>query len=248
MLKKICFLLILGIMLCVSSCADNVPNSGVTDVNTVDSSKDSKETPGESGTMPEEWIKAAVEPTVYEAKTVQGPDEVACSVSMRYVDLRQGDRCAVYINLTHDGRPVDDYTAFFSGMDETTADIPIQCYDQQYFYADIPADASCATYNLVICAESCDYEGVIENVVTVSEREKTAFSFAYALENTTYSAQSEDVVTFSLAVFNEGDPFILYDNDYAYNVSSAYFEKNENGKKEKIEVMWYTHDGILWEE
>ena len=50
-----------------------------------------------------------------------------------------------------------------------------------------------------------------------------------------------------LAVINEGDPFILYENDYVYNVSEAYLTKTENGVTVTCPLFCYTHDGIMWE-
>ena len=248
-MKKQLLLLIITMMICVSSCAVTE------DEDTKNTASDTAvaETQGETsyvaGTMPAEWPDETVEPTVYPVVATESSSEITGTVSLSYPSLLQGDRCAVNIDLKNDGQGVKDYQARLRYKGEgKTVDIPIQCYEQRYVYADIPADALCGAYDLVIQAEAYDYEGVVENMVTVSKREKTAFSFAYALNKAVYSAQSKDVETFSLAIYNEGDPLIIYDNDYVYNVSEAYFTKTENGETQKIDVLWYTHSGIDWEE
>ncbi len=201
--------------------------------------------------LPEAWPKETVEATVYQAEPTgnSSAKNVACTITLTYTDLLQGDRLAVDIAMTINGEAYTAYTAYLrsNGGAATGIDIPVTNYADIYLYADIPSDANCGSYDLVVKAEAIGYEGILSSAVTVSARKETGFSFAYALEKNTYTVRELVGFRMDLAVINEGDPFILYDNDYVYNVSEAYLTKTENGVTVTCPLFCANHDGIMWE-
>ena len=201
--------------------------------------------------LPEAWPKETVEVTVYQAEPTElsSAENVDCKITLTYTELLQGDRLAVDMAMTTNGEAYTAYTAYlrYSGETATAIDIPVTNYADIYLYADIPSDATCGTYDLVVKAETIGYEGVLAQAITVGVREKTVFSFTYELEKNTYSLTELSNLWIKLAVINEGDPFILYENDYVYNVSEAYLTKTENGVTVTCPLFCYTHDGIMWE-
>ena len=204
--------------------------------------------------LPEAWPKETVEATVYQAEPTgnSSAKNVACTITLTYTELLQGDRLAVDIAMTINGEAYTAYTAYlrYYGETATGIDIPVTNYADIYLYADIPSDATCGTYDLVVKAEAIGYEGVLAQAITVGARENTAFSFAYALDKNTYSLtefSGFSNIWIDLAVINEGDPWILYDNDYVYNVSEAYLTKTENGVTVTYPLFCFTHEAIMWE-
>lgn len=202
--------------------------------------------------MPEAWPKETVEATVYHAEPTEDStaENAECTVSLAYTALLQGDRCAVDITLTINGERYTDVAAYFCyhGEADEVANLPIESVHDPFAYADIPSDAACGSYDLVVKAWEIGYEGVVEQAVTVGKREKTEFSFVYEVqEKTTFSLTEDMFIGIALAVINEGDPFILYGNDYEYNVSEAYLTKTENGETVTYPMYRATHDGELWE-
>lgn len=202
--------------------------------------------------LPEAWPKDTAQATTYPVMAIEDStaENTDCQVSLIYTELLQGDRLPVDIVLTVSGELHTDYTAYFRCEDEagSTISIPVTTDHMGglFFYADIPSDAVCGSYDLVVKAEAIGYEGVLSQAVTVGMRKKQEFSFVYRAEKIIYST-SEQFLIFDLAVINEGDPFILYDNDFVYNVSEGYLTKTENGMTVSYPLLFEHHTGYIYE-
>ena len=255
MRKTIVFiLLLLSVVAHLTSCDEADVPSGAADSSaaTVGTPTTEAETLCENSvTLPAQWPEEADEPTVYRVEPSENSsaEGATCEVSLTYTEYLQGDRSAVDISLTVNGNTYTDYTAYlrYNGDASVQATIPIVGYSDMFFYADIPSDAVCGTYDLVVKAEAVGYEGTAARIITVGQRNTTAFSFAYEIEKTIYSLTELDNLRIKLAVINEGDPFILYENDYVYNVYEAYLSKTENGTTVTYPLFHYTHAGEMWE-
>ena len=206
-----------------------------------------------SETLPDLWPKETAEAMDYpmEPSENSSAEHTSCTVSLTYTELLQGDRLAVDIAMTVNGEGYTAYTAYLRNSSEsgTVTDIPVKSHVDMFFYADIPADAACGAYDLVVKADAIGYEGVLTSVISVEARERTEFSFAYKLEKNTYTVAEirETWGLIKLAVINEGDPFILYDNDYVYNVSEACLTKTENGVTVTYPLHFMSHTAEMWE-
>ena len=166
-------------------------------------------------------------------------------VSLSFTEVLQGDTIAVQIDVTPLALAGSTYSAQLRHTDGTV--IPVQTH-MAFMYVDIPDEAPTGAYDLVVRADGLANEIIAEDVITVSRRLNTEYSFVYSMDNNRYSASDMEDVVIKVAIVNEGDPFILFDNDYVYNASNVVLTKHENPDMVVYEAFPLVHAGEMWEE